>query len=304
MIDFLAHLFDTSGFPPRWDCGNWSAGHGWLHILSDLGIWSAYVAIPCVLGYFVLRRRDIPFRRVFLLFGAFILACGTTHLMEAIIFWWPAYRLAGVIKLLTAIVSWSTVLALVPVTPKSPGDAQPRRAGVRGRRPQGGGYRVAGSERGARTADRGFAGERGAFPASWLTAPRIMPSFCSTRAAGSHPWNPGAQRIKQYRAEEIIGQHFSRFYPEEDIRSRKPEQRARDRCQRGAVRGRGMAATQGRLPFLGERGDHGAARRSHESARLFEDHPGYDRASRPRKTPAGCSKRRRPGRRPKRMPRL
>ena len=119
MIDFLAHLFDTSGFPPRWACGNWSAGHGWLHILSDLGIWSAYVAIPCVLGYFVLRRRDIPFRRVFLLFGAFILACGTTHLMEAIIFWWPAYRLAGVIKLLTAIVSWSTVLVLVSVTPRA-----------------------------------------------------------------------------------------------------------------------------------------------------------------------------------------
>ncbi len=31
------------------------------------------------------------------LFGAFILACGTTHLMEAIIFWYPVYRLAGVI---------------------------------------------------------------------------------------------------------------------------------------------------------------------------------------------------------------
>src|SRR5207249_3466083 len=36
-------------------------------------------------------------------------------------------------------------------------------------------------------------------------------------------WNAGAQRIKGYRAEEIIGQHFSRFYPEEDVRARKPE---------------------------------------------------------------------------------
>jgi PAS domain S-box-containing protein len=36
-------------------------------------------------------------------------------------------------------------------------------------------------------------------------------------------WNPGAQRIKGYRADEIIGQHFSRFYPPEDIESRKPE---------------------------------------------------------------------------------
>ena len=89
MYDFLTHLFDSSGFPARWQCGNWTPGHGWLHILSDLGVWSAYLAIPCVLGFLVLRRQDIPFRSTLLLFGAFILACGTTHLMEAIIFWWP-----------------------------------------------------------------------------------------------------------------------------------------------------------------------------------------------------------------------
>src|SRR5262252_52985 len=119
MLDFLMHLFDTSDFPARWHCGNWTAGHGWLHVLSDLGVWSAYVAIPCVLGYYALRRKDIPFRTIFLLFGAFILACGTTHLMEAIIFWWPAYRLAGVIKLFTAIISWTTIIALIQVVPKA-----------------------------------------------------------------------------------------------------------------------------------------------------------------------------------------
>ena len=119
MFDFLTHLFDTDGFNPRWFCGIWTPAHGWLHILSDLGIWSACVAIPGVLGAFVLRRRDVPFRTVFLLFGAFILACGTTHLMEAMLFWWPAYRLAGLIKLATAIISWSTVIALVPILPKA-----------------------------------------------------------------------------------------------------------------------------------------------------------------------------------------
>ncbi len=119
MLDFLSHLFDTSGFPPRWQCGQWSEAHGWLHILSDLGVWSAYLAIPLVLGFFLVRRRDIPFRGILLLFGAFILACGTTHLMEAIIFWHPLYRLAGVIKLATALVSWVTVFALVPIVPRA-----------------------------------------------------------------------------------------------------------------------------------------------------------------------------------------
>jgi PAS domain S-box-containing protein len=49
-------------------------------------------------------------------------------------------------------------------------------------------------------------------------------------------WNPGAERIKGYRAEEIIGQHFSKFFTEEDIAAGKPEselRRAREqgRCQ-------------------------------------------------------------------------
>jgi PAS domain S-box-containing protein len=39
--------------------------------------------------------------------------------MEAIIFWHPVYRLAGLIKLLTAVVSWATVASLVPTIPKA-----------------------------------------------------------------------------------------------------------------------------------------------------------------------------------------
>ena len=36
-------------------------------------------------------------------------------------------------------------------------------------------------------------------------------------------WNPGAERLKGYRAEEIIGSHFSRFYIPEDARAGKPQ---------------------------------------------------------------------------------
>lgn len=37
-------------------------------------------------------------------------------------------------------------------------------------------------------------------------------------------WNTGATAIKGYQAEEIIGQHFSRFYPPEDVAQGKPNQ--------------------------------------------------------------------------------
>ncbi|HEX4460951.1 MAG TPA: PAS domain S-box protein, partial [Polyangia bacterium] len=36
-------------------------------------------------------------------------------------------------------------------------------------------------------------------------------------------WNPGAHRIKGYTADEIVGKHFSTFYPEEDVRGGKCE---------------------------------------------------------------------------------
>lgn len=119
MFTFFQQLFDVSDFPPRWHCGSWSAEHGWLHIASDITIWLAYVAIPITLGYFVMHKRDIPFRRVFWLFGMFIMACGTVHLIEAIIFWYPIYRLQGLVKLGTAIVSVATVAALAPIIPRA-----------------------------------------------------------------------------------------------------------------------------------------------------------------------------------------
>ncbi len=115
MLEVLSRLFDSSGFPPRWYCGIWSSELGWLHIVSDLATWAAYMTIPIVLGYTVTRRRDMPFPCIFWLFAAFILACGTVHLIEAVIFWWPIYRFSGLMKGVTAITSWVTVIALLPI---------------------------------------------------------------------------------------------------------------------------------------------------------------------------------------------
>ncbi len=117
MHHFISNLFDTSDFPARWYCGNWDSGLGWLHIGSDLATWAAYTAIPLVLIYYIRKRRDFPFHRIFWLFAAFILACGSVHLVEAIIFWHPVYRFSGLMKLLMATVSWATVAALIKVTP-------------------------------------------------------------------------------------------------------------------------------------------------------------------------------------------
>ena len=82
---------------------------GWLHIISDLGVSGAYLAIASALSIFVLRKQDLPFRAVFWLFAAFALASGATNLMEAAVFLWPADRLSILLKLVTAIMSWALV---------------------------------------------------------------------------------------------------------------------------------------------------------------------------------------------------
>jgi two-component system, sensor histidine kinase and response regulator len=52
-------------------------------------------------------------------------------------------------------------------------------------------------------------------------------------------WNRGAERIKGYRADEIIGRHFSCFYPAEDIRIHTPEQQLKIAITEGRVEDEG-----------------------------------------------------------------
>jgi PAS domain S-box-containing protein len=47
-------------------------------------------------------------------------------------------------------------------------------------------------------------------------------------------WNEGAKRIKGYTASEIIGKHFTKFYPETDIMSGKPAFELREAIKNGA----------------------------------------------------------------------
>jgi PAS domain S-box-containing protein len=52
-------------------------------------------------------------------------------------------------------------------------------------------------------------------------------------------WNTGAQRIHQYTAREIVGQHFSRFYPEEEQRHGEPARALHAAAYEGKYRAEG-----------------------------------------------------------------
>ncbi len=52
-------------------------------------------------------------------------------------------------------------------------------------------------------------------------------------------WNPGAERLKGYTAEEIVGQHFSRFYGEQDRQNRLPKKVLETAVRDGHFEGEG-----------------------------------------------------------------
>nr|WP_290227479.1 PAS domain S-box protein [Trichocoleus desertorum] len=105
-------------FIPHGHCYLWRPGLVWLHVVSDLAIALAYYSIPISLLHFIQKRRDVPFRWIFFLFGAFIIACGTTHILEVWTLWHPTYWVSGTVKALTATVSLFTALELGPLIPK------------------------------------------------------------------------------------------------------------------------------------------------------------------------------------------
>lgn len=118
VAEFFSNLFQAENWPPRWHCGKWTSFHGWLYIFSNLAIWAAYFAIPLILFIFITKRKtDIPFIKIFWLFIAFILACGTTHLIDATLFYYPAYRLSALVLFICAIVSWATIFGLIKILP-------------------------------------------------------------------------------------------------------------------------------------------------------------------------------------------
>ena len=118
MIEFLRELF-SSDFMGHGYCYLWKRDIIWLHGVSDGLIALAYYVIPVTLVYFVRKRRDLPFHWMFFMFGIFIFGCGTAHAMEIWTLWHGTYRLAGVIKALTAAASVTTAVALVPLIPRA-----------------------------------------------------------------------------------------------------------------------------------------------------------------------------------------
>ncbi len=104
---------------PHGMCYEWNPQVIWLHVIADGVIAFSYYSIPVTLIYFVRKRKDLAFDWIFVCFAIFIVACGTTHVMEILNIWHPIYWLSGIIKAITAFASIVTAILLIRLVPQA-----------------------------------------------------------------------------------------------------------------------------------------------------------------------------------------
>jgi|WetSurMetagenome_2_1015567.scaffolds.fasta_scaffold00054_53 P-type Cu+ transporter len=78
----------------------------------------SYASVPVFLMVFILKRKDIPFSWIIILFGAFILACGATHLVHIIGLWWEVDWWQASVDTICAVISLATAVVIWPLLPK------------------------------------------------------------------------------------------------------------------------------------------------------------------------------------------
>ncbi|QTH14120.1 histidine kinase [Pseudomonas corrugata] len=116
MNDLLALLTDNR-FMPHGHCYLWRPDLLWTNVIADGLITFSYITIPFTLIYFIHKRKDVPFDWMLAAFGVFILACGTSHVMEILTIWQPYYWLSALVKVITAIASVITAVLLIRLVP-------------------------------------------------------------------------------------------------------------------------------------------------------------------------------------------
>lgn len=118
-MDGLTNFLGSDRFMPHGHCYFWKPEILWSYVASDILIALAYYSIPIALIYFVHKRKDLQFNWIFIMFSAFIFACGTTHLIDIWTIWEPVYWLDVSAKGFTAIISIITSIMLWKLMPQA-----------------------------------------------------------------------------------------------------------------------------------------------------------------------------------------
>lgn len=169
----------STNFLPHWYCFVGNTRLLWTTVVADLLIGLSYVAISTTLAWLVRRAgRDLPYSNFFWAFGLFIVSCGATHFLEIVTVWKPVYWLSAAAKVITAAASVGTAIVLIVAADD-----------------------IVDFVRTAREA----ASQRGNERFRALIQATPMPVVSSDLDDRVMAWNPAAERLFGWRADEVLG---------------------------------------------------------------------------------------------------
>ena len=169
----------NTNFLPHWYCFLGNQRLLWSNVITDLVIGLSYVVISSTLAWLVRRAGpDLPYPYFFWAFGVFIVSCGATHFMEVITVWKPVYWLSAAVKIVTAAASAGTAAVLLFAADDIVEFVRTAR------------------EAAARRGNEQFRAVIQATP---------MPVMSTDLEDRVTAWNPAAERVFGWRAEEVLG---------------------------------------------------------------------------------------------------
>ncbi len=195
----------ATNFLPHWYCFVGNTRLLWTTVIADLLIGLSYVAISTTLVWLVHRAgRELPYSGFFWAFGLFIVSCGVTHFLEIVTVWKPVYWLAAGAKIVTAAASVGTAVVLFVAADD-----------------------IVDFVRTAREA----ASQRGNERFRALIQATPMPVISSDLSGKVTAWNPAAERVFGWRADEVLGK-IAEIVPEDKHQERM---QLRDKTAAGDV---------------------------------------------------------------------
>ncbi len=117
-MEFIDKLLDGS-FMPHGHCLLWRPDLLFLHVGGDILTVIAYALIPLALIHLVLKRTDLAFNWIFIMFATFIFLCGITHFISLINIWHGYYFIEGIAKFSTGLISVATAIMCWKLIPKA-----------------------------------------------------------------------------------------------------------------------------------------------------------------------------------------
>ena len=114
MVEIFNGLVESE-FMPHGHCYLWRPDVLWLNVVSDIIIFLAYSILPIVLVFHSKRVTGKKLKWGLIMFAYFIAFCGLTHLVNVWNVWHGNYIFAGIVKAITAALSFATAVLFFPI---------------------------------------------------------------------------------------------------------------------------------------------------------------------------------------------